>query len=297
MIVCVGPARITAWWRLMNLASICRSLSGVRPTLVLRPSTYTTSRPSSVRISSRVAPSGAGLTVRSRSSSRRMLLAGGDRHRCRRCGARGFLERGTQLLGRLLQFLDARVAGARLGLQAVDGLLGGDQVLLQLAQARGGAFACACALSSSAACSNSRRSSSFTRSCAALQRRALLVRGLDRIRPVLHLAAHGGQLRIQFGGALALGAQGSFKFAIAGAALGERRLVFDGGRRGGGGLGARRLDRGGEVDALGQQPAQLALALRLRGGLLRGDGRERAHALGTGLQLRLQARDAGVQAL
>jgi hypothetical protein len=37
MMVWAGPARMTAWCRLMNFASICKS--GVRPTLVFRPST------------------------------------------------------------------------------------------------------------------------------------------------------------------------------------------------------------------------------------------------------------------
>src|ERR1700730_5371618 len=81
MMVSTGPTRMTAWWRLMYLASIFRSLSGVRPILVLRPNTWTTSRPSSLWISRGAAPSGAGsggpgasLSGASRAASRSATL-------------------------------------------------------------------------------------------------------------------------------------------------------------------------------------------------------------------------------
>ena len=126
---------------------------------------------------------------------------------------------------------------------------------------------------------------------------ALLVHALQRTAPVLHLASQRAQLLLEHLGALALLGERAFEFHAPRAALIEFRLVL--GRLGGGRAraGARSLDRGGEIHPLGEQTAQLALALRLGGVVLFGDRGQRADTLAACLQLRLQEGDVAVQPL
>src|SRR5205823_8580769 len=188
-----------------------------------------------------------------------------------------------------LELLQPGVARSRLGLQAVDRLLGGVQIRLELFRAR-----------------DARAGLALQRARRLLLLRgvllelfhtrlrgreslglgaALLLRGLECAGPVLRLAPRADPLFLQLAEPAPFRREGRLELRIARAHLGERLVVSSGLPRGGGRCGAHLRERLGELGALGLEPRELALLPRVDAALPDGDAWRRTRALAGGIEL------------
>ena len=181
------------------------------------------------------------------------------------CPMARLLQGGAPLKIGLFELLDAGVAAPRLRLEAIDGILGRPQVPLELAGARdagvGVPLQHAHGLQLVRSALLQFPDARLGGGDAGEVRVALALHALQSVAPVLRLAARGRQLVLELPDTPPLRDQHRLQLRVAATHLRERGLVSGGLCARDEGSGARRLDRRGQLRALGQQPAQLGLLL------------------------------------
>src|SRR5207237_3134657 len=173
------------------------------------------------------------------------------------------------------------------GLHAVDRLLGGVQIRLELFRARDARAGIALQRAARLVLLRGVLLELFRTRLRGRESlglgAALMLCGLECAGPVLRLAPRAGPLLLELAEPAPFRRESRLELRIPRAHLGERLVVSSGRRRGGGRCGAHLGERLGELGALGPEPRELALLPRVAAALPDGDAGRRTRALAGGI--------------